>query len=395
MNILIVSGRSIFGKKPCGGAETSMALLAQQFSARGHHVYYFSNKDTKWPGTTIKTVDGIEIIKFRPFFIPKSITDLFPFLRFHNRDRLLEKKLFNILISNKIEIVYAFGKIFYNVLHVKNSANLNFKTILRVAGITESATDAEKYNSVIDPVFTYLDQTDVFNFQSGYHKESFLKILSKQHREMPKKVEFIHDIGIHPGFFRNKTTTQHSDQLFRIVCVMRFSSRKRQDLLIEALSLLDDNICLEFYGDGPDKEQMQKKVKFLNLDSKIQFKGFLVREKLIESICQASLYVHPVDYEPQSKAVWEAMALRIPVLASDVPSLNNIIIDNKTGFLCKNTPEAWAESIHSLAHNKANIGNVTKEAFIYVKSVADPALNIIKFEKFFNELVSNPDIVTL
>lgn len=77
-------------------------------------------------------------------------------------------------------------------------------------------------------------------------------------------------------------------------------------------------------GGGPLKRELQLKIKGLDLDN-VEMMGSLPREDTLPWIRSASCVLIPSDYEGFGLSAVEAMALETPVLAHDVPALNEIL----------------------------------------------------------------------
>ncbi len=393
MNILFASGSSVYGNKPFGGAETSMQVLAEEFAALGNRVVYFTLGSSRFPYIKKKVIKNVNIYLFSTITIPSF--QVYRVKRIKNLFNNWQKELIlrYIIKKNNIEISYAFGNILYRIVNAKIKYNLNLKIVLRIAGISES-NDAQTNKSVKQRKYNYLSKVDAFNFQSIWHKRSYLEIIKKNSRELPPKKVIICDIGIRSDFFRlnNYYKENKKKNKFVLICIMRFSARKRQDILLEAIKLLNNpNIELNFIGDGPNLVKIKNKINNYNLNLNIFMHGFLPVHRLIEMMLQSDLIVHAVDYEPQSKAVWEAMVLKKPVLASNVNTLNKFIIDMHNGFLVENKPYAWAKKIDMLYNKKSILEKIANNAFRSVLHKANPKENIITYQNAFEKIVFSND----
>ncbi|MCZ7403146.1 MAG: glycosyltransferase family 4 protein [Candidatus Methanoperedens sp.] len=93
------------------------------------------------------------------------------------------------------------------------------------------------------------------------------------------------------------------------------------------------NIKILISGDGPKKEEYIKLVKKLGLNKNILFLGYVPDIKWFYSIIDC--LVIPSHYEPFGMVLLEAQAMQIPVISANVESLNEIVLDRKTGLLFK------------------------------------------------------------
>jgi len=99
-----------------------------------------------------------------------------------------------------------------------------------------------------------------------------------------------------------------------------------------ASSKLYPDIRLLLVGDGPSKKDYIKQTTKLGLSKNIKFIGW---RKDIPSIMKASdCLLLPSRGEGLPGIVMEAMASGLPVIASDIPCIPDLIDNGKTGYLC-------------------------------------------------------------
>lgn len=102
----------------------------------------------------------------------------------------------------------------------------------------------------------------------------------------------------------------------RIVNVARLDiKQKRQDLLIKAFNLITNDypdIKLEFYGDGPDLEELKK---IASGNSRIIFKG--KTSDVRTALQNARLFILSSDFEGIPNALLESMSAGIPSISTD------------------------------------------------------------------------------
>src|SRR5699024_9391685 len=95
--------------------------------------------------------------------------------------------------------------------------------------------------------------------------------------------------------------------------------------MIEALSKLDDRYKLLLIGEGPLLSQIQEKVKKMKLEKRVLFLGF--RKDIPEVMHTVDLIVIPSKWEGFGLIAAEAMACGIPIVASDVMGLSDVVAD--------------------------------------------------------------------
>lgn len=107
------------------------------------------------------------------------------------------------------------------------------------------------------------------------------------------------------------------------------NSRKGQDILIRAIAELKKrglNVKLELIGDGRYRKQLEILVEQLEISEIVEFSGLITeKQKIAERLKNAHLYVMPTKKEGLPRCIIEAMAVGLPVIASDVDGIPELI----------------------------------------------------------------------
>ncbi|MEK7516659.1 MAG: glycosyltransferase family 4 protein, partial [Patescibacteria group bacterium] len=122
----------------------------------------------------------------------------------------------------------------------------------------------------------------------------------------------------------------------RIVCVGRLSWEKGQSFLIEALpDILKERpeAHLVLVGDGAEREALKRLVAERGLRDKVRFTGTLPREEALRELSQASVAALPSLGEGLGIAAIEAQAVGVPIVASNVGGIPDMVTDEETGLL--------------------------------------------------------------
>lgn len=114
--------------------------------------------------------------------------------------------------------------------------------------------------------------------------------------------------------------------------VGRVSAEKGANTLIDAWRLLPQNMLLRVVGDGPAYGALKSEIA--RWDLPIRLDGRLAHEATIEALKQARFLVFTSElYENFPMTILEAFACGVPVIASDMPSIRDIVHDGRTGLL--------------------------------------------------------------
>ncbi|HXQ28029.1 MAG TPA: glycosyltransferase family 4 protein [Gemmatimonadales bacterium] len=132
-----------------------------------------------------------------------------------------------------------------------------------------------------------------------------------------------------------------------ILFVGRLVARKGVDRLIAAVARLGQGApIVEIVGDGPERGALEDLARRLGLGARVQFRGKISAEALQESYARAAVAVLPAvvdargDTEGLGVVLLEAMNSGIPVVASRVGGIPDIVEDGVSGLLVPPGDEA-------------------------------------------------------
>lgn len=121
----------------------------------------------------------------------------------------------------------------------------------------------------------------------------------------------------------------------RLIFVGRLDPVKGAPLLIEALArILPDHpeARLTIVGDGPSRAGAEARARELGIAEAVAFAGFRAQTEVARMLEEADLLVLPSFAEGVPVVLMEAMASRIPVIASRVAGVQELVEDGVTGF---------------------------------------------------------------
>lgn len=139
--------------------------------------------------------------------------------------------------------------------------------------------------------------------------------------------------GVSELFFKTKRKYEGSTTLVRIVSVCRLLKSKNLDLVIRSLSNIGSNFVYHIYGDGPDRDRLERLVHELKLGDRVFLKGFIDHVDLPSTLPNYDFFVMPSFPESLGRVYFEAMACGLPVIASKDTGIDGIITHGKEGFL--------------------------------------------------------------
>ena len=128
---------------------------------------------------------------------------------------------------------------------------------------------------------------------------------------------------------RTKNTT--NNQVY-IIYVGRLSPEKGLLTFLRSITLLKSKVRVVLIGDGPQRNILESYVKDHFME--VEFLGHLPKEKTLEVISAARVLVLPSEcYEGFGRVIVEAYACSVPVVASNIGGIPEIVKDGVTGKL--------------------------------------------------------------
>ncbi|MBE5847890.1 MAG: glycosyltransferase family 4 protein [Lachnospiraceae bacterium] len=189
----------------------------------------------------------------------------------------------------------------------------------------------------------------------------------------------------------------YEDRRDEIITVGRMDRVKNHKLLVEAFALFLDQFLSVEHSDNPEKEAVPKliiygggdcmeeiraQVKTLGIEDHVEFPGDT--RDVAKKIKGARLFVLSSDFEGMPNAVAEAMAMSIPVVATDCPSggVRSLVKDGETGLLVPvKDPQAMADAMMRIRTDRELAARLAKAGHSFSQSLA-PGLIFAEWESF-------------
>lgn len=156
--------------------------------------------------------------------------------------------------------------------------------------------------------------------------------------------------------------------VIRIINVGRYSDVKNQITLISAIVDLhkeDPRIVLDLFGDGELKQDINNAIYESGASEYIKDNGLTdkVHQKLVES----DIFVLPSKYEGIPMTIIEAMGMSLPIVASNVGGVPDMIDDEIDGLLCDYDKESIKDAIRKIINSQSLRERLGKAAYCKAK----------------------------
>lgn len=200
-----------------------------------------------------------------------------------------------------------------------------------------------------------------------------------------KHVIQIPGVGIDFKRFHPKKKTaclkqkEGSKKIFRIISIGELNENKNHRTVIEAIaSLQDADIVYEIYGNGPLKEELQKLIKKLKLETQVFLREFEI--EIENKIIDADSCIFPSFREGLGLAGLEAMACGIPLIASDNRGTREYMQHDINGIICRpDDVTGFAKAILRIKNDKAFAERIAEEGLQTVKKFSvEESTNIMR-----------------
>lgn len=156
---------------------------------------------------------------------------------------------------------------------------------------------------------------------------------------------------VHNGraFSNEGTVTKHNHDHFSIITVGRLEWVKGHQYLLQALSeLKNTNWILKICGTGQEEDRLKQLAEKLGLSAKVDFLGWVDPVEVSEQIEQSDILVLPSLSESFPLVALEAGEKQVPVIATDVGDVREMIPDPSLGWLVpKENPNSIAEALET------------------------------------------------
>lgn len=207
------------------------------------------------------------------------------------------------------------------------------------------------------PIFRYLKKSTLY-------QADCVTVVSKAIGE-----ELLH-LGVNPDKIRVRSMgvdipknckSRLNPPIPTLVYAGRLVEKKGIDTLIRAAAIVSDvvpEIRVVIAGHGPIEPELKQLANQLGIHDKVSFSGPYTLEQLPGIYARASLAIFPfraipnIDQDGLGLAVLEAMSCEVPVLASDLQPLDDILSHGRTALRAPaDQPEAFAEQIIDALNN--------------------------------------------
>jgi glycosyltransferase involved in cell wall biosynthesis len=164
------------------------------------------------------------------------------------------------------------------------------------------------------------------------------------------------------------------DDIF-LVTASRLVEKNAIGDIVSALAYMPANVKLLILGQGELEKPLRERVKKLRLEERVEFLGFIGHEDLPTHLKACDIFIRPSLSEGFGNSFIEAMAARIPVIATRVGGIVDFLKDKETGLFCEvNSPEDIARKAEIFIRDRNLRDEIVENAFRMVRERYDWSL---------------------
>ncbi|MFB6344559.1 MAG: glycosyltransferase, partial [bacterium] len=147
-----------------------------------------------------------------------------------------------------------------------------------------------------------------------------------------------------------------------------------------------DHVHLVVVGDGPLEDELKTLAEDYSIDDSVTFTGF---RSDVASIMQSfDAFVHPSLWEGFGLVFLEAMAVKLPVVATNVSAIPEIVVDGETGLLVPpESPDELRNALEKIVTSKDRREELGNNGYNRLTEEFSEQAMVDKHLKFYRKLL--------
>jgi glycosyltransferase involved in cell wall biosynthesis len=129
---------------------------------------------------------------------------------------------------------------------------------------------------------------------------------------------------------------------FRVICGTRVTARKGLRYLIGAVEKMKNRgelVLLDIIGEGDEKDELEALVREKGLEEEVNFLGVLDHDDVPKFMAKADIFVSPSLNEGMANAMLEALAMGLPLVATNIGGTKELIEEGVNGLIVETQSE--------------------------------------------------------
>lgn len=364
-----------------GGSGVVATELGMQLAKRGHKIHFISSEvPFRLIGPWKKNIYYHEVDTFD-----------YPLFEEPPYDLALATKIYQVVSQNNIDVIHSHYAVPHSVsAYLAQQMALANKqivgTITTLHGTDVSIVGDEP--TLRDVVAFALSKSDVVTSVSQAMASE-----AEDKYSLNKKVQVIYNfVNIQPPA---KTPEDLKDVFGAndsniITHISNFRQVKRIEDVIRVFNKINKKVDskLLLIGDGPEQRAAHKLAVKLNVSNKIHFLG--LQSSIEKLLAISDLFLLPSEKENFSLSALEAMSCGVPVIATQVGGMAEMIDNGKDGYLFDvGDIDGMAEAGIKLLDDKDSYKKISAAAQKKAKEGFSPEIIVPQYEKLYESVIKN------
>ncbi len=363
-----------------GGSGVVATELGKALAHKGHEVHFIS------------------------YALPFRLTGFVENIYFHevemSRYPLFEFPLYSLALTSKMIEVATYENL--DLLHVHyaiphaTSAYLAKQILQEKSDIkiitTLHGTDITLVG--LEPSFLHLTKFSIMKSDGVTAVSKYLKEKTLTQYSMEKDIRVIPNF-VDTNIYR-KTERPHlhccvaNESEKVMVHISNFRPVKRVPDTIRILEKVNKEVPtkLILVGDGPDRSECERLARELGIANRVSFLG--KQEGLVEILNSADLFLLPSQSESFGLAALEAMACGLPVIATSVGGIPEVVDHNETGYIAEiGDIDRMARYAIDLLTNERKYTRFSDAGLALVKDLYEIEKVLPQYEAYYEEVLGS------
>tara|TARA_X000000950_G_scaffold190197_1_gene229827 strand:+ start:150 stop:1277 length:1128 start_codon:yes stop_codon:yes gene_type:complete len=330
-----------------GGSGVVATELGIELSKKGHEIHFI----------TYSQPVRLDALSTNLHYHEVNVPD-YPLFKYEPYELALSSKLYDVVSKHKIDVLHVHYAIphAYAAYMAKKILNENGYKIPIITTLHGTDITLVGNHPFYKPAVTFsINKSDIVTCVSKSLMEDTREFFGIK-REIKVIPNFI-DIAKYESKYNmyEKNFISQGDEKI-IVHVSNFRPLKRIVDVLKIFEKVNSSISskLIMVGDGPDKKKAKDYLRKNNLKNRVIFLG--KTNEVDEILCSSDLFLLPSEKESFGLAALEAMALKVPVISTNIGGLKELNINGNSGYT-------------------SEIGDIDSMASNAIKILSDKSLN--------------------
>lgn len=170
----------------------------------------------------------------------------------------------------------------------------------------------------------------------------------------------------------------------KIITLSKLIKRKNLDLVIGALSKVDFDFEYSIYGEGKERNKLEKLIKKYGLQKKIKIYPCVKHNEIWDELDKNNVFILPSINETFGVSYLEAMARGLVVVGTKGTGIDGVIENNKNGYLINPNVQEIKEILEKI--NNQNNDVIVKNSLMNIKNYTEEKI-MNKYDEIIKKIL--------